>query len=89
MGALLRKIDALGRKGTVRLVLDNGRYQHCVLVKDLAKSLNIELLFLSSCSPNLNLIERLRDLPRKRCCMVVFTTPSLPFVEKSMLSLAK
>ena len=59
MGALLRKIDALGLKGPVRLVLDNARYQHCALVKDLAKSLNIELLFLPSYSPNLNLIERL------------------------------
>ncbi len=48
MGALLRKIDTLGQKGLVRLVLDNGRYPHCVLVKDLAKSLNIELLFLAS-----------------------------------------
>ncbi len=32
--------------GPVRLVLDNARYQHCALVMDLAKSLNIELLFL-------------------------------------------
>ena len=48
MGALLRKIDTLGRKSLVRLVLDNGRYQHCVLVKDLVKSLNIELLLLPS-----------------------------------------
>ena len=66
MGALLRKIDALGRKGPVRLVLDNGRYQHCVLVKDLAKSLNIELLFLPSYSPNLNLIERLWKFTKKK-----------------------
>ena len=66
MGTLLRKIDALGLKGPVRLVLDNGRYQHCVLVKDLAKSLNIELLFLPSYSPNLNLIERLWKFTKKK-----------------------
>ena len=59
MGALLRKLAALGLQGPVRLVLDNARYQHCALVMDLAKSLNIELLFLPSYSPNLNLIERL------------------------------
>ena len=57
--ALLRKIAALGLKGPIRLVLDNARYQHCALVMDLAKSLSIELLFLPSYSPNLNLIERL------------------------------
>ena len=66
MGTLLRKIDALGLKGPVRLVLDNGMYQHCVLVKDLAKSLNIELLFLPSYSPNLNLIERLWKFTKKK-----------------------
>ena len=65
MGTLLRKIDALGLKGPVRLVLDNARYQHCVLVNDLAKSLNIELLFLPSYSPNLNLIERLWKFTKK------------------------
>ena len=66
MGALLRKIDTLGRKGPVRLVLDNARYQHCALVKDLVKSLNIELLFLPSYSPNLNLIERLWKFTKKK-----------------------
>ena len=34
-------------------------YQHCKLVMELAKPLNIELLFLPSHSPNLNIIERL------------------------------
>jgi transposase len=40
------------------LVLDNARYQRCQLVLDKAKQLGIELLFLPSYSPNLNLIER-------------------------------
>jgi len=66
MCALLRKIAALGLTGPVRLVLDNARYQHCVLVIDLAKSLNIELLFLPSYSPNLNLIERLWRFIKKQ-----------------------
>lgn len=63
--ALLRKIAALGLTGPIRLVLDNARYQHCALVLDLAKSLNIELLFLPSYSPNLNLIERLWKFVKK------------------------
>lgn len=59
MCALLLKIAALGLRGPITLVLDNARYQHCALVMDLAKSLNIDLQFLPSYSPNLNLIERL------------------------------
>jgi transposase len=64
--ALLRKIAALGLTGPVRLVMDNARYQHCALVMDLAKSLNITLLFLPSYSPNLNLIERLWKFVKKK-----------------------
>ena len=64
--ALLRKIAALGLTGPVRLVMDNARYQHCALVMDLAKSLNITLMFLPSYSPNLNLIERLWKFVKKK-----------------------
>ena len=56
---LLRQIAALGLSGPITLVLDNARYQHCAVVKALAATLPIELLFLPSYSPNLNLIERL------------------------------
>lgn len=62
---LLRKIAALGLPTPVTLVLDNARYQHCQLVKNLAAELNIELLFLLSYSPNLNLIERLWKFVKK------------------------
>jgi hypothetical protein len=57
--ALLVKIAALGLQGPITVVLDNARYQHCALVMDLARSLNIHLEFLPSYSPNLNVIERL------------------------------
>lgn len=66
MGALLRKIAALGLRGPVTLVLDNARYQHCALVMALAKSLDIRLEFLPSYSPNLNLIERLWKFVKKQ-----------------------
>jgi len=49
------------------LVLDNARYQRCALVQDLAKSLGIELLFLPSYSPNLNLIERVWKFVKAQC----------------------
>jgi transposase len=66
MGALLLKIAALGLQGPITLVLDNARYQHCALVIDLAKTLNIHLEFLPSYSPNLNLIERLWKFIKKQ-----------------------
>lgn len=62
---LLRQIAALGLKTPITLVMDNARYQHCQLVKSLASTLGIELLFLPSYSPNLNLIERLWKFVKK------------------------
>jgi len=43
----------------IYIVLDNARYQRCKYVTQIAKSLNIELVFLPPYSPNLNLIERM------------------------------
>ena len=50
----------------IKIVLDNARYQHCKLVEDAAKNLNITLLFLPSYSPNLNIIERLWKFTKKK-----------------------
>lgn len=49
------------------LVLDNARYQRCMLVQTYAAALGIELLFLPSYSPQLNLIERFWRFVRKEC----------------------
>jgi transposase len=62
---LLRKIASSGITTPITLVLDNARYQRCQLVQSLALELNIELLFLPSYSPNLNLIERLWKFVKK------------------------
>jgi transposase len=50
----------------ITLIMDNARYQRCELVKLKAAALDIELLFLPAYSPNLNLIERLWKLVKKR-----------------------
>ena len=63
---LLRKIAALGLATPITLVLDNAAYQRCQLVQNLAAELGIELLFLPSYSPNLNLIERLWKFVKKQ-----------------------
>lgn len=65
MCALLHKIAALGGSVPVTLVLDNARYQRCALVTGAARALRIELLFLPSYSPNLNLIQRLWKFVKK------------------------
>ncbi len=50
-------------------LLDNARYQKCALAMEKAKSLNlnIELCFLPSYPPNLNLIERVWKFMKKKC----------------------
>ena len=50
----------------LKIVLDNARYQHCKLVEETAKQLNITLLFLPSYPPNLNIIERLWNFAKKK-----------------------
>ena len=51
----------------ITIVLDNAKYQCCKLVKNLAEELKIELLFLPSYSPNLNIIERYWRWLKKDC----------------------
>ena len=63
---LLRTVAARGLVGPVTLVLDNAKYQRNRVVQDLAATLGIELLFLPSYSPNLNLIERLWGFAKRQ-----------------------
>jgi len=56
---LLKKLAAKHVEEVVTLFLDNARYQKCKIVQELAEQLNIDLIYLPSYSPNLNLIERL------------------------------
>lgn len=52
----------------IHIILDNARYQHCEFVKEAAKKLNINLVFLPPYSPNLNLIERLWKFVKAEVC---------------------
>ncbi len=49
------------------MILDNARYQRCQEVAAHAAAQDIELLYLPAYSPNLNLIERLWKLTKKKC----------------------
>ena len=65
---LLRAVAAAATPGIpITLVLDNARYQKCAVVQDLAKQLGIELMYLPSYSPNLNLIERVWKFVKSEC----------------------
>jgi len=64
---LLCKLRLFYPDTPITLVLDNARYQKCKLVWQVADLLDIELLYLPSYSPNLNLIERLWKFVKKKC----------------------
>jgi len=66
---LLRKTHEVYKNISMKItmVMDNARYQRCKKVIDLAAELEIELLFLPTYSPNLNLIERLWKFVKKEC----------------------
>jgi len=65
--------------GCVTVVLDNARYQKCKIVLDRAAELGIELLFLPTYSPNLNLIERLWRFVKKECLYSKYYATSAEF----------
>ena len=64
---LLDKIAAAHTAQIITVILDNARYQRCAKVQEHAKALNVELLFLPTYSPNLNLIERLWGFVKGTC----------------------
>jgi transposase len=64
--ALLKELAIRYYDRHIVLVLDNARYQRCRLVLQTAERLQIQLLFLPPYSPNLNLIERLWKLVKKK-----------------------
>ena len=69
---LMQKLRHLTPELPIMLILDNARYQKCALVWMMAHDLKIELLYLPSYSPNLNLIERLRKFVKKKCLYSIY-----------------
>lgn len=64
--ALLKKLAALNLTVPITVFLDNARYQKCGLVQTVAAGLNIDLCYLPTYSPNLNLIERVWKFVKKQ-----------------------
>jgi len=63
---MLEKLAVKYSGKIIKIVLDNARYQRCELVITKARELGIELLFLPTYSPNLNLIERVWKFVKTR-----------------------
>lgn len=57
--ALIDKLVDAYADYPIKLVMDNARYQHCRAVMEYAAQAGVELVFLPTYSPNLNLIERI------------------------------
>ena len=76
---LLWKLRTLYPDLPLTLVLDNAKYQKCLLVWNLAALLEIELLYLPPYSPNLNLIERLWKFVKKKCLYSKYYAKFEPF----------
>jgi transposase len=68
----------------VTVILDNARYQRCALVQTLAETLGIELLYLPTYSPNLNLIERFWKFVKKQCLYSKYYPDSESFQQAIM-----
>ena len=62
----LEKLRLMNGDKLVSAIMDNAKYQKCEKVTTRAKELNIDLVYLPSYSPNLNLIERLWKFLRKK-----------------------
>ena len=64
--ALLQKLHDGFPDLPIVLIMDNARYQRCLLVAEKALELKIQIIFLPPYSPNLNLIERLWKFVKKK-----------------------
>lgn len=82
---LLWKLANLNLSIPITVVLDNAPYQRCRAVESFATFLGIELLFLPSYSPNLNLIERLWKFVKQQCLYSKFH-PSFDSFKNSISS---
>jgi len=63
---MLEKLAEIHIGKVVNIILDNARYQRCQLVTEKAAVLGINLIYLPTYSPNLNLIERVWKFVKSR-----------------------
>ncbi len=86
---LLVEIYNMNFNVPVSIVLDNARYQKCELVRATSELLGIELFYLPSYSPHLNLIERLWKWIKEDCLYSKYYALFTEFKKAIETSLAK
>jgi transposase len=86
---LLEKIALKHINIPIATVLDNAKYQRCDYVINKALGLGIELLFVPSYSPNLNIIERLWKWTKSDCLNCKYYSKFSEFVDAINCSLSK
>jgi len=79
---MLDKLKAKYTGKVIKIILDNAAYQRCGFVRDYAKSIGIELLFLPTYSPNLNLIERVWKFVKSQVLNAEYSETFTVFCEK-------
>ena len=79
--ALIDKLAAAYAGLPIKLVMDNARYQHCKAVIEHAATVGVELIFLPTYSPNLNLIERLWKFVKAEVLNAAYHSSFLDFME--------
>ena len=77
--AMLEKLAKIHVGRIINVVLDNARYQRCIAVTSKAAELGINLCFLPTYSPNLNLIERVWKLVKSRVLIASYMDSFLGF----------
>jgi transposase len=77
--ALLHCVAGAHQGIPITIMLDNARYQRCAWVQAVAPELGIELLYLPTYSPNLNLIERFWRFVKKPCLYSKYYAASTSF----------
>jgi transposase len=63
---MFKKLSELHMGRSINVILDNARYQKCAFVFDAASQYGINLVYLPTYSPNLNLIERVWKFVKSR-----------------------
>jgi transposase len=76
---LLRLLAGAYQGLPMTIILDNARDQRCTLVQSVAEALGIEVRFLPTYSPNLNLIERFWRFVKKQCLYSKYYPDSTAF----------
>ncbi len=79
--ALLDKLTAIYPGQPIKVVLDNARYQRCKAVMEHALTIGVDLIFLPTYSPNLNLIERLWKFVKAEVFNAVYRSTFSDFME--------